>query len=299
MRLDLFDRLLTNLPPALKSLDPEESTQRRNDAKGTQSFSLRILCAFASWRDGFCFFFIFFAPSLLFADEAATLFQQGNQSYQAGEYQKAVEAYERILQLGKENWQVYYNVGNAYYKLQQPGKAILNYERALRLYPDNEDIRFNLELANLQITDRIPAPLRSDVLVWLDNTLQFISLESSAMLTLVSWLALFSGLIMILVSRKAKGQQWGRTLAWTAGVIFIVFGGLFAYQYYDHQTTNFGIVMAPRVIVRSSPAEDATEVFILHEGAKVRIEAQTRDWARIRLADGKVGWLAAAAAEKI
>ncbi|MGH7492409.1 MAG: tetratricopeptide repeat protein [bacterium] len=246
-----------------------------------------------------CFFFIFFAAASLFADEAANLFQQGNQHYQAGEYQKAVEAYERILQLGKENWQVYYNLGNVYYKLRQPGKAILNYERALRLHPDNEDIRFNLDLTNLQITDRIPAPPRSVVLVWLDNALRLISLEGSAMLALISWLALFAGLTMSLVSRKAKGEQWGRMLAWTAGVLFLVFGSLFAYQYYDHQTTNFGIVMAPRVIVRSSPAEDATEVFILHEGAKVRIEAQTSDWARIRLADGKVGWLLATAAEKI
>jgi tetratricopeptide (TPR) repeat protein len=299
VRLELFDNLPINIPPTWKRPNPEEFTQRRRDAKNSQRQALRALCAFASLRGSFCLFFIFFAAALLFADEAATLFQQGNQHYQAGEYRKAVDAYERILQLGKENWQVYYNLGNVYYKLQQPGKAILNYERALRLYPDNEDIRFNLDLANLQITDRIPAPPRSVVLLWLDNALQFISLEGSAMLALISWLALFAGLIMSLVSRKAKGQQWGRMLAWTAGVTFVVFGSLFAYQYYDHQTTNYGIVMAPRVIVRSSPAEDATEVFILHEGAKVRIEAQTRDWARIRLAYGKVGWLLATAAEKI
>lgn len=299
MKLELSDRLLVNLPATRKSFTQEEFKQRRKGAKAMQIFFLRSVCVFAYLRGGIYFFFILFAPSLLFADEAATLFQQGNQHYQAGEYQKAVHAYVSILQLGKENWQVYYNLGNAYYKLRQPGKAILNYERAARLHPDNEDIRFNLDLANLQITDRIPAPPRSIVLVWLDNALQFISLEGSASLALISWLALFAGLIMSLVSRKAKGQQWGRMLAWTAGVMFVCFGSLFAYQYYDHQTINFGIVMAPRVIVRSSPAEGATEVFILHEGAKVRIEAKTGDWTRIRLADGKVGWLPAATAEKI
>lgn len=241
----------------------------------------------------------FLAASPLFADEAASLFQQGNQSYEAGEYQKAAEAYEKILQLGRENWQVYYNLGNAYYKLRQPGKAILNYERALRLHPDNEDIRFNLGLANLQIADRIPTPPRSIILVWLENALQFFSLEGSAALALIFWVALFAALMVSLVARKMKWRQSARSLAWVAGVLFAIFASLFGYHYYDHQTTNYGIVMAPRVSVRSSPAESATEVFILHEGTKARIEANAGDWARIRLADGKVGWLPASAVEKI
>ena len=245
------------------------------------------------------FLLAFFVASFLFADESTSLLQQGNQHYQTGEYQKAAEAYERILQIGQENWQVYYNLGNAYYKLRQPGKAILNYERARRLHPDHEDIRFNLDLANLLVADRIPEPPRSAVLIWLESVLQFFSLEGSAALALIFWVALFAGLMMSMMSRQAKGQQWGRMLAWPAGLLFLVFAGLFAYQYYDAQTTSYGIVMAPRVSVRSSPSQDATEVFILHEGAKARFEEKTGDWRRIRLADGKVGWLPAHAVEKI
>jgi tetratricopeptide (TPR) repeat protein len=300
VRLEFLDNLLINLPPTRKRPNQKDFTQRRKDAKHTYGFSLQNLCAFVPpLRDGsFCFFFVCFAASQLFADEAANLFQQGNQHYQAGEYQKAVEAYEGIPRLGRENWQVYYNLGNAYYKQGRSGKAILNYERALRSYPDNEDIRFNLDLANLQIADRIPVPPRSVVLVWLQNALRFISLDGSAALALIFWLALFAGLILSLMSRRSKGQQWGRMLAWSAAVLFALFGCLFVYEYYDHQT-SFGIVMAPRAIVRSSPAESATEVFILHEGAKARLETKTGDWMRIRLADGKVGWLLAAEVEKI
>jgi len=254
---------------------------------------------FLRFCTAFCLLLASFVCPNLFADETASLFQQGNQFYQAGEYQKSTEVYERILQLGRENWQVYYNLGNAYYKQRQPGNAILNYERALRLSSDNEDIRFNLDLANLQIADRIAAPPRTVALVWLENALQFFSLDGSAALALIFWVALFAGLIMSLASRKVKWRQWGRTLARIAGALFAVFASLFAYQYYDHQTTNYGIVMASRVIVHSSPSEDATEVFILHEGTKASLEAQAGDWARIRLGDGKVGWLLAKTVEKI
>ncbi len=244
-------------------------------------------------------FLILCFAAALFADQSTDLLQKGNQHYQAGEYQQAAEAYENILRMGQESWQVYFNLGNAYYKLRQPGKAILNYERARRLRPDHEDIRFNLDLANLQVADRIPEPPRSAVLIWLESALQFFSLEASAALALISWVALFAGLMLSMISRKARGQQWSRMLAWTAAVLFLVFASLFAYQYYHDRTTSQGIVMAPRVIVRSSPSDDATEVFILHEGAKARLEARTGDWRRIRLADGKVGWLPAHAVEKI
>ncbi|MEJ2543653.1 MAG: hypothetical protein P8Y99_06265 [Calditrichaceae bacterium] len=35
----------------------------------------------------------------------------------------------------------------------------------------------------------------------------------------------------------------------------------------------------------------ATEVFILHEGTKAKIERIAGEWYEVRLADGKTGWL--------
>jgi len=40
-------------------------------------------------------------------------------------------------------------------------------------------------------------------------------------------------------------------------------------------------------------------MFILHEGVKVRLQERSGDWQRLKLADGKVGWLEATAVEKI
>ena len=52
------------------------------------------------------------------------------------------------------------------------------------------------------------------------------------------------------------------------------------------------IVMRPVTSVKSSPASgSAKDLFILHEGTKVRILDQVGSWNNIQLADGRQGWI--------
>jgi tetratricopeptide (TPR) repeat protein len=240
-----------------------------------------------------CYFAIFFFlfAFYVYADEAASLFHQANQQYEAGNYNQAAKTYEKILALRKTNWQVYYNLGNAYYKQRQIGKAILNYERALRLNRNNEDILFNLDLANLSVADRIPEMPRSLAVVWADNAIHVFTIKQAGMLALVFWVLLFAGAILWRLARRERWQIWGRRLFWGSGAIWLVFALIFALLAYENVTRHDAIVLVPRVVVRSSPAKDATEMFILHEGVKVRLQERSGEWMRIRLADGKVGWL--------
>ncbi len=250
------------------------------------------------WR-ALLFIFATFVASLAFADEPATLFQQGNQAYQAGDYEQAAAAFERIIALQKENWQVYYNLGNAYFKQRKTGLAILNYERALRLNRANEDLQFNLDLANLSITDRILEPPRSVVLEWVDRALDFFSHEAAANWALLFWWGALLGVIFLFGGKQEAMQRLGRVLAWSSGALCLFFALIFALQWYEQSTEQYGIVMQQRVVAHSSPAADATEVFIIHEGAKVKLQEQAGAWQRIRLADGKVGWLKTESVAKI
>ncbi len=243
--------------------------------------------------------FFFLLAFSLHADEAESLFQQANQQYEAGNFQQAAATYEKILAAGKANWQVYYNLGNAYYKQKRVGKAIISYERARRLNRDNEDIDFNLDLANLSVADRIAAMPRSLAVVWLDNAIHFFTIEAAAMVMLIFWVLLFIGAVIWMLARREFLQRWGRRLVWAAGALWLLFMLIFGVLAYERATVQEGIVLASRVVVRSSPAEDATEMFILHEGVKVRLQERSGDWQRLKLADGKVGWLEATAVEKI
>jgi SH3-like domain-containing protein len=60
------------------------------------------------------------------------------------------------------------------------------------------------------------------------------------------------------------------------------------------------VVMRPVVSVKSSPsAESSTDLFILHEGTKVRILDEVGRWNNIELADGRQGWLQSGDMERI
>jgi len=62
---------------------------------------------------------------------------------------------------------------------------------------------------------------------------------------------------------------------------------------------SFAIVMQPTVTVKSSPSENGTKLFVIHEGLKVRITDKLGDWVEIRLADGNKGWLLTESIERI
>ena len=55
---------------------------------------------------------------------------------------------------------------------------------------------------------------------------------------------------------------------------------------------DHAIVMRPVTSVKSSPSAEASkDLFILHEGTKVKILDKVGSWSNIELADGRQGWL--------
>jgi len=99
---------------------------------------------------------LFFLPEARADIESATaLFQKGNESYEEGNFDQAIEEYQKVLDQGIRNSKVFYNLGNAYFRKNQLGKAILNYRRALSLDPRDEDSIANLRFAKLFTLDKI------------------------------------------------------------------------------------------------------------------------------------------------
>ena len=50
--------------------------------------------------------------------------------------------------------------------------------------------------------------------------------------------------------------------------------------------------MESAVSVKSTPAANGTDLFILHEGTKVTIvDDSMREWKEVRVSDGKQGWI--------
>ena len=67
-----------------------------------------------------------------------------------------------------------------------------------------------------------------------------------------------------------------------------------AQQYQHEHNDRTAIIFSQSVSIKSSPDAQSTDLFVLHEGVKVDLLDAVGEWRKIRLADGKIGWLAAA-----
>ena len=60
------------------------------------------------------------------------------------------------------------------------------------------------------------------------------------------------------------------------------------------------IITRPVSSVKSSPgSEGGKDLFLLHEGTRVRVTDRVGDWENITLADGRQGWILASDADLI
>jgi tetratricopeptide (TPR) repeat protein len=218
-------------------------------------------------------------------------FAAANNHYQNNEFQEAAALYEKIISQGYESAAVYYNLGNCYFKLNETGRAILNYERALKLEPHNDDISFNLKLANLRVADRIePAP-QMMLIAWFKKIISSLSSDGWGVMSLVFvWISMFF-MAAYLFIRKIHIRRF----LFFAGVLLLflaVIATLLAWkQYHNEHNQRFGIVMVTNTYIKSAPAANAIDLFILREGVKAEILEEANGWHKIRLADGKIGWI--------
>ncbi len=220
-------------------------------------------------------------------------------AYTNENYQEAIAIYTELLK-GGESAAVYYNLANAYYRIDDITNAILYYERALRLAPGDGDIRFNLMMAREKTIDKITPESEMFFVTWYRSVVNLMSVDGWARTALISLaLAIVLALLYLFAERVAlrKLGFYGGTLA----IVLFLLANLFAWNQNDKLIHRAGaIVVSSAVSVKSTPAKNGTDLFILHEATKVEIIDNTMDeWKEIRVADGKEGWIEASAIEVI
>jgi len=225
------------------------------------------------------------------AQSSEELFNQGNLQYENGRHDEAVNYYRAIVINGFESPEVWYNLGNAYYKLNLLGPAVLSYERAKRLSPQDESINYNLKAVNLLITDKITPLPENFIITGIRNILN--SLTSEGLLRILITVYLASFLIYILTLFMSPGRP-KRASYFTLGVLgftFIVTAGITGVKIDSDINDKKAVVMVSEMSVSSAPEEIGEELFILHEGTAVEIIGGGDEWAQIKIADGKAGWV--------
>ena len=224
---------------------------------------------------------------------------EADSAYIRGQYQQAIKDYEMLLKQGASA-DLYYNLGNAYYRSENITRAVLNYERALLLSPGDRDVRFNLQIARAKTIDKIVPESEMFFFTWYRSLVNLMSVDAWAWTALIALALLIVLLLVYLFSERI----WLRKIGFFGGFVLLIsfaLSNLFAWQQKQDLLFRKGaIVISPSVTVKSTPAKNGTDLFILHEGTKVSITDGTmKGWMGIRIADGKEGWIESNMIEEI
>ncbi len=270
--------LISSLPAvAPDRLDPG-STESRPTIEGSR---FRFISAFLS-------FAVLVYCCLVSLEAAAvdrqTVFDEANRAYEQGKFPQAVSGYEQLLKDGARSSAIYFNLGNAWFRSGHPGKAIARYRMAERLSPRDTDIRANLDFARR-------ASQEGDALhpkQWGTWSQRLTTDEWTLAASFCLWLLLLTlAAIRLRPSLKPTLKNWNVT---AAVMLLLTSAGLAA----SHRTTRPGtaaVIAAATAAVRYGPFDESQSHFTLRDGAEVAVVDRKGDWAQIRDASQRTGWL--------
>lgn len=238
-------------------------------------------------------FLLLLVANTITAQNVDTLFVSANELYRNGAFEEAIKKYKKIESQDAASSELYLNLGNAYYKLNKVGPTIFYYEKALKLDPLNDDVKNNLVFAKRLALDNIEEVPKTVFQRFNKNYLQKLSYNEWAIVVVI-----FSFLTSLLFLLFYFGYSSTRKRIYftTSGISFIllIFSVFITYnQYNQAQNKKEAIVFVEKTEVRNAPTLNSEEVFTLHEGAKVIVLDAVDNWKKIKLADGKLGWIIA------
>lgn len=211
--------------------------------------------------------------------------------YSNNQFEKAIAAYEQILKNGYEASELYYNLGNAYFKSNKIALAIVNYERANKMAPGDEDILFNLNMANTFIVDKMEMMPEFFLNSWRSGFGRLLTPNQWAFLSLM----VFIGALGLILVFFLSGKTLLRKISFWSGILLL---SLTLVTFTTARKQKWilvhepeAVVVTPSVVVKSAPAETGTELFLIHEGLKVKITDELGGWSQIKISNGNKGWI--------
>ena len=244
------------------------------------------------WRAWILLACLFFAPSIQAQTQTLTsLFAKGNEAFFHGDFDKAIESYESLVDAGIRDPDVYFNLATAYARNDDLGHAILYFERASRLAPSDEEVEKQLA----QIRDalalraasrsgeaivRVRPPVREALVTpFSANGLAYAAL----VLELLSWLV-----------RRASRDVTMRL----AALLSFVLTGLLALLAGAGWTVKVGMweTGRPAVVVsedtlREGPDPKSQGRGEVDPGTLARVLLREGNYVQVDVVDGQRGWL--------
>lgn len=198
-------------------------------------------------------------------------FEDGVAAYSRGDYERAVEMFERVLDVRPRDPNILYNLGNAYYELDARGKAVAFWVRALRVRPRDGHARHNLRAA---IGDD---PVVGSALPPLP-----LSVGELTLLFSVLWLG---GLVALLA--RARWRNAYLTLVGSGSLVLSLLCALLIFL----PRGRYAIVTGPDSVVRAGPVHRSEIVSAPSAGAGYLVREVRGDWVQVTRGGEREGWI--------
>jgi len=245
--------------------------------------TLLMLCSLAS------------APLSVRAESLDEIFRAANDSFAHGQYAAAAERYQRVIEAGVRDADVYMNLGLSQARAGELGRAVLAFEQSLHYRPGDTDATNALAQARAAIGKR-SAERQGEALVETRPPLAEAMVRPFSE-DLLAYALLFCNAVLFLsliVRRRARGETTRTGLAVAAALsglaLVCVLSGLLVKRG-TFREGDPAIVLRDGAELREAPDPRATMRSHASEGGSARILARDQGYARVRTSSGAVGWM--------
>jgi tetratricopeptide (TPR) repeat protein len=219
------------------------------------------------------------------------LFDEANALYNEANYTEALEKYKTILDSGEHSAELYFNMANAHYKLNHIAPSIYYYEKALLLKPHDKDINNNIAFARNMTVDAIDTVPEVGISKLVKNATNTLSFDVWAKMS-VAFIAFFVVLFIAYYFTYSTSKKRLAFVTSNVSLLLAIVSLAFAFHKFKLDSNNQpAIVFAQESKIKSEPNLRSEEAFVLHEGTKVQVLDSVNNWKKIKLSDGKTGWI--------
>lgn len=239
----------------------------------------------------YLFSILLFSSSAIAQVEPLKIMETANEAYQQGDYTTATSSYKILLDSNYSSVDLHFNYANSLFKSGKNALAILHYEKALKINPSSADAAYNLKIANDKTVDKIERVPELFFYRWWKSVYNFFPADSWAKIMICILIGALLGFGFYKVSSNLSIRKFGFSMTVT-GLILALFCGIFAasQKNYAQQSTH-AIIMRSTVDILSAPSSGSSQLFVLHEGTKVKMEDKTEGWLKVSLPNGNQGWI--------
>jgi tetratricopeptide (TPR) repeat protein len=242
---------------------------------------------------------ILFSFNLLFATTPEKQFEEANSLFKSAKYSRAIVLYDSLVTKGYRSSELFFNLAYSHSKTGETGKSILYLERALRYDPSNERAERLLVNENLKIREKIARIPQFFIFKFFEDTSRYFSSWGWFILLFTSFIAGLVFLTGYLLKWSFASKKNSLFVLPVLLLLYLLLIPSFIISYDRETNLREVIVLNENIELFEVPEISGKKEGLISEGNKLMIVNDLSGWFRVKLSNGKEGWIIKKGVEEI